>query len=167
MADRQEPSKHDRKNSLTKLVYKICNPHSSSSEPGTSSAAAEQEIGIHVEDEVLVSSQSRTEAGLGGHVGYEVDVQHQERSKTEIPVSIPQYVRGALRRRQDSRESAEADVAAERPGTLPGARQPIPPLANDYCARFFPLECSEEAWNFLLEIFPEDKAGLLALGRKS
>ncbi|KAG6054211.1 hypothetical protein E4U17_003996 [Claviceps sp. LM77 group G4] len=164
MADRQQPSTHGRRNSLTKLVHKICNPLSSFSEPGTSSAASQQEFGIHVEDDVLVSSQSRSE---DGHLGYDVNVQHQERSKTEIPVSLPQYVVGALRRRQDSRDSAEADAAADRPGTLPGARDPVPPLTNDYCARFFPLECSEETWNFLLETFPEDKAALLVLGRKS
>ncbi|KAG6167239.1 hypothetical protein E4U51_003052 [Claviceps purpurea] len=158
-----QPSTHGRRNSLTNLVHRICNPHSSS-EPGTSSADAQQDPGIHVEDEVLVNSQSRTE---DDHLGYEVDVHSQERSKTETPASLPQYVRGALRRRQDRRESAEAGAAAQRPGTLPGAIEPLPPLANDYCARFFPLACSEETWNNLLADFPEDKAALLALGRKS
>ncbi|KAG5955519.1 hypothetical protein E4U58_007056 [Claviceps cyperi] len=135
-----QPSKHDRRNSLTNLVHRIRHPHSSSPQPGTSSAGAQQDTSVHVEDEVLVRSQSRAEAA---DIGYEVDV-HSEKHCL--------LVRAALQRRKQQRESAAA---------------PLQPLANDDCARLFPLKCRKETWRHLLADFPEEKAALLALGHKT
>ncbi|KAG6090988.1 hypothetical protein E4U30_007688 [Claviceps sp. LM220 group G6] len=182
MADQKEPSKHGRKNSLTKLLalaHRIRHPHSSSSQPGTSSAAAqyEQDPGIHVEDEVIISSQSLTEED---YVQYEAGAKYQKPSESGPvkPASRTQFVQMALiqrkiyRESQPAREAAWAEAAAARPnppGSRPGlgALEPMGPLANEYCARFFPLECSEEEWNHILECYPDDRDELLALGRKS
>ncbi|KAG5989200.1 hypothetical protein E4U52_005843 [Claviceps spartinae] len=173
MADQKEPSKHGRKNSLTELAHRIRHPHSSSSQPGTSSAAAqydyEQGPGVHVEDEVIISSQSRTGAESADYVKYVVEAKYHSRT---------QFVRTALIQRQIYRESqparevAWAEAAAARPnppGCFPGlgALETLGPLANEYCARFFPLVCSEEEWNHILECYPDDRDELLALGRKS
>ncbi|KAG5994360.1 hypothetical protein E4U52_001218 [Claviceps spartinae] len=140
MADRKEPSKHGRKNSLTKLAHRIRHPHSSSSQPGTSSAAAQQDTGVHITDEVTWGDESRT---WTEQLGHEVDVHSEEHSLV---------IRAALERRQQQRNSASA---------------PLQPLANDECARLFPLKCKKETWRRLLADFPEEKAALVALGRKS
>ncbi|KAG6115964.1 hypothetical protein E4U13_002221 [Claviceps humidiphila] len=185
MADQKEPSKHGRKNSLTKLTnlaHRFRHPHSSSSQPGTSSAAAqyEQDPGIHVEDDVIISSHSRTGDKSKDDVKYEVRAKYQPPSESEPvkPASRTQFVRMALiqrkihRESQPAREAAWAEAAAARPnppGSRPGlgALEPMGPLANEYCARFFPLECSEEEWNHILECYPDDRDELLALGRKA
>ncbi|KAG5990281.1 hypothetical protein E4U52_004740 [Claviceps spartinae] len=188
MADQKKPSQHGRKNSLTKLVHRIRHPRSSSSQPGTSSAAAqyEQDPGIHVEDEVIISSQSLASMSApvtGAETGkykYEVRAEYQDPSESEPvkPASRTQFVHMALIKRkvyrdeQPAREAAWAAMDAVRPnppGSRPGlgALEPMGPLANEYCARFFPLECSEEEWNHILACYPDDRDELLALGRKS
>ncbi|KAG6058773.1 hypothetical protein E4U32_004461 [Claviceps aff. humidiphila group G2b] len=133
MADQKEPSKHGRKNSLTKLAHRIRHPHSSSSQP-------QQDTGVHITDEVLLSDESRTGTE---YLGHEVDVHSEEHSL---------LIRAALERRQQQRQTASA---------------PLQPLANDECARLFPLKCKKETWRRLLADFPEEKAALVALGRKS
>ncbi|KAG5946814.1 hypothetical protein E4U60_003767 [Claviceps pazoutovae] len=133
MPGQKESSKHGRKDSLTKLAHRIRHPHGSSSQ-------SQQDTGVHVQDEVLVDSQSRTGAN---HLGYEVDVHSEEHSL---------LVRAALQRRQQQQASATA---------------PLQPLANDECARLFPLKCSKDTWRRLLADFPDEKAALLALGHKS
>ncbi|KAG6107431.1 hypothetical protein E4U14_004160 [Claviceps sp. LM454 group G7] len=187
MADQKKPSQHGRKNSLTKLVHRIRHPRSSSSQPGTSSAAAqyERDPGIHVEDEVIISSQSL--ASMSAPTGakpekykYEVRAEYQDPSESEPlqPASRIQFIHMVLIKRkvyrdeQPAREAAWAAMDAVRPnppGSRPGlgALEPMGPLANEYCARFFPLECSEEEWNHILACYPDDRDELLALGRKS
>ncbi|KAG5922023.1 hypothetical protein E4U61_005925 [Claviceps capensis] len=133
MPGQKGSSKHDHKNSLTKLAHRIHHPHGSSSQP-------QQDTSVHVEHDVLVGSQSRTGSD---HLGYEVDVHSDEHSL---------LVRAALQRRQQQKASATA---------------PLQPLANDECARLFPLKCSKDTWRHLLADFPDEKAALLALGHKS
>ncbi|KAG5947160.1 hypothetical protein E4U59_001892 [Claviceps monticola] len=133
MPDQKESSKHGHKSSLANVVHRIRHPHGSSSQP-------QQDTGVHVQDDVLVDSQSRTGAD---HLGYEVDVHSDEHSM---------LVRAALQRRQQQRASAAA---------------PLQPLANDECALLFPLKCSKDTWRHLLADFPDEKAALLALGHKS
>ncbi|KAG6037710.1 hypothetical protein E4U40_003514 [Claviceps sp. LM458 group G5] len=133
MPGQKESSKHGRRNSFSNLAHRVRHPHSSSS------AAAPQDTSVHVQDEVLVGSQSRTRAD---HLGHNVDV-HSEKHF--------QLVRDALHRRQQQRRSAAA---------------PLQPLANDDCARLFPLTCNKDTWRSILEDFPEEKDALLALGRK-
>ncbi|KAG6098176.1 hypothetical protein E4U31_004804 [Claviceps sp. LM219 group G6] len=182
MADQKEPSKHGRKNSLTKVAHRIRHPHSSSSQPGTSSAAAQQDTGVHITDEVTWGDESRTGAD---YVEHEVEAKYQDPSESKPVKSAPrtQFVRMALIQRQIYRESqpeparevawAEATAARPNPANPPGSRpglgalETLGPLANEYCARFFPLECSEEDWNHILECYPDDRDELLALGRKS
>ncbi|KAG6054152.1 hypothetical protein E4U17_004029 [Claviceps sp. LM77 group G4] len=108
-------------------------------EHGSSSSAAQQDTDVHVEDQVTVGSQSRTGAD---HLGHEADV-HSEKHSV--------LVRRALQSRQQQRQSAAA---------------PLQPLANDDCARLFPLKCNKDTWRSLLADFPDEKAALLALGRK-
>ncbi|KAG6125281.1 hypothetical protein E4U23_007999 [Claviceps purpurea] len=134
MPGQKQSSKHGRKDSLTNLGHRIRHPH------GGSSSQQQQDTGVHVEDDVLVDSQSRTGAD---HLGYEVDVHSDKHSV---------LVRAALQRRQQQRASAAA---------------PLQPLANDDCARLFPLKCSKDTWRRLLADFPDEKAALVALGHKS
>ncbi|KAG6272295.1 hypothetical protein E4U47_002606 [Claviceps purpurea] len=94
------------------------------------------------------SSQQQQDTGVhsrtgADHLGYEVDVHSDEHSV---------LVRAALQRRQQQRASAAA---------------PLQPLANDDCARLFPLKCSKDTWRRLLADFPDEKAALVALGHKS
>ncbi|KAG6219796.1 hypothetical protein E4U34_003401 [Claviceps purpurea] len=68
------------------------------------------------------------------------------------------YVRATLQRRQILRALAAG-------GGDFSNKKPSPSLAEEDCARYFPLPCSDDAWNQLLEEFPEDEVVLRQLGK--
>ncbi|KAG6232921.1 hypothetical protein E4U26_003726 [Claviceps purpurea] len=68
------------------------------------------------------------------------------------------YVRATLQRRQILRALAAG-------GGDFSNKKPSPSLAKEDCARYFPLPCSDDAWNQLLEEFPEDEVVLRQLGK--
>ncbi|KAG5978415.1 hypothetical protein E4U13_004988 [Claviceps humidiphila] len=88
----------------------------------------------------------------------QTDYQEYQRQYVRVTLFQLQYVRATLQRRQILRALAAGggDFANKKPS---------PSLATEDCVRYFPLPCSDDAWNQLLEDFPEDEVVLRQLGK--
>ncbi|KAG6055900.1 hypothetical protein E4U17_002631 [Claviceps sp. LM77 group G4] len=129
--------KNNRFESARNVLKRIRHSKNKSTEAGPSEAAAGEGIGENAVKEGQALSQ-----GL---------------SETETTNPLLGFVRGALQKRQQQREAAAA-------GGDGSNKEPLPRLSQDGCGSFFPLSCSQEAWNQLLADFPDDAAALWELG---
>ncbi|KAG6110451.1 hypothetical protein E4U31_005724 [Claviceps sp. LM219 group G6] len=88
----------------------------------------------------------------------QIENQEYQRQYVRATLCQLQYVRATLQRRQILRALAAG-------GGDFSNKKPSPSLATEDCARYFPLPCSDDAWNRLLKDFPEDKVVLQQLGK--
>ncbi|KAG6320341.1 hypothetical protein E4U22_003428 [Claviceps purpurea] len=103
-------------------------------------------------------SEAATGEGIGENAVQEEQALSQGLSETETTNPLLGFVQEALQQRQQQREAA---AAASGDGSK---TEPLPRLGQDGRACFFPLSCSQEAWNQLLADFPDDAAALWELG---
>ncbi|KAG6072980.1 hypothetical protein E4U16_003368 [Claviceps sp. LM84 group G4] len=97
-------------------------------------------------------------AGMFGRISLEDNTITGQFSQIEYQEYQLQYVRATLQRRQILRALAAG-------GGEFSNKTPTTTLAQEDCARYFPLPCSDDAWNQLLEEFTEDEAALRQLGK--
>ncbi|KAG6032969.1 hypothetical protein E4U40_005734 [Claviceps sp. LM458 group G5] len=95
-------------------------------------------------------------ADMFGRISLEDNTITGQSSQIDYQKYQLQYVRATLQRRQILRALAAG-------GGEFSNKKPTPSLAEEDCARYFPLPCSDDAWNQLLEEFPEDETALRQL----
>ncbi|KAG5970202.1 hypothetical protein E4U58_000616 [Claviceps cyperi] len=102
-------------------------------------------------------SEAATGEGSGENAVQEGQALSQGLSEMETSNPLLKFVQEALQQRQQQREAAAASGDGSK-------IEPLPSLGQDGRAFFFPLSCSQEAWNQLLADFPDDAAALWELG---